>query len=170
MPPAQAERVWAAVIDAGRLADLRPCGLGARDTLRLEAAMRLYGNDMDDQTTVLEAGLGWIVGWQKPDFLGADRLREQKANGLERKLVAFEMQGRAIARHGYPVVLCRPSRRRRHQRDPHAVPQEGDRVCDGAGGADRRRNAARHRDPWAEGTRQVVPEPFYKRPKKPAVR
>ena len=103
-PPAQADRVWQALLDAGRAADLRPCGLGARDTLRLEAAMRLCGSDMDDQTTVLEAGLGWIVGWKKPDFLGAARLREQKLNGVERRLAPFEMRDRAIARHGYNVI------------------------------------------------------------------
>jgi aminomethyltransferase len=103
VPPAHAERVFDAVLQAGRLVDIRPCGLGARDTLRLEAAMRLYGNDMDEHTTVLEAGLGWIVGWKKDDFLGADVLRAQKAGGVTRRLAAFEMQDRAIARHGYPV-------------------------------------------------------------------
>ena len=102
--PAQAERVWDAIIAAGRQVDLRPCGLGARDTLRLEAGMRLCGSDMDEQTTVLEAGLGWIIGWKKSDFLGASVLREQKAAGVARKLVAFEVKDRAIARHGYPVV------------------------------------------------------------------
>jgi aminomethyltransferase len=66
--------------------------------------MRLYGNDMDDQTTVLEAGLGWIVGWKKDAFLGSDVLRRQKAEGVKRKLVTFEIKDRAIARHGYPVV------------------------------------------------------------------
>ena len=104
VPPAQAERVWDAVLHSGAAHGIKPCGLGARDTLRLEAAMRLYGNDMDEQTTVLEAGLGWIVGWKKDAFLGSDVLRRQKADGVERKLVAFEMRDRAIARHGYPVV------------------------------------------------------------------
>ncbi len=104
VPPGQAERVWDAVVRAGRVVDLRPCGLGARDTLRLEAAMRLCGSDMDEETTVLEAGLGWIVGWKKDDFLGAARLREQKATGVARKLAPFEVTDRAIARHGYPVM------------------------------------------------------------------
>jgi aminomethyltransferase len=80
-----------------------PVGLGARDTLRLEAAMRLYGNDIDESTTALEAGLGWTLGWKK-DFIGRDALREQKEAGLTRKLVGFEMIDRGIARHGYPVV------------------------------------------------------------------
>jgi aminomethyltransferase len=104
VPPAQAERVWDAVLQAGAAGGIKPCGLGARDTLRLEASMRLCGSDMDDQTSVLEAGLGWIVGWKKDAFLGSDVLRRQKAEGVDRKLVMFEMRDRAIARHGYPVV------------------------------------------------------------------
>jgi aminomethyltransferase len=103
VPPAQAERVWDAILAAGKDAGVVPSGLGARDTLRLEAAMRLCGSDMDAETSVLEAGLGWIVGWKKADFLGAERLRAQKAGALERKLVPFEMTDRAIARHGHPV-------------------------------------------------------------------
>jgi aminomethyltransferase len=104
VPPGQAGQVWDAMLAAGEDAELRPCGLGARDTLRLEASMRLCGSDMDDQVTVLEAGLGWIVGWKKADFLGASRLREQKAGALARRLVGFEMRDRAIARHGYAVL------------------------------------------------------------------
>jgi aminomethyltransferase len=104
VPPNMAERVWQALLETGRSADVIPCGLGARDTLRLEAAMRLYGNDIDESTTVLEAGLGWTVGWKKSGFIGEDRLRDQKQNGVERKLVGFEMIDRGIARHGYPVV------------------------------------------------------------------
>jgi aminomethyltransferase len=103
VPPAAAERVWDAMLRAGQGAGVIPAGLGARDTLRLEAAMRLYGNDMDETTTVLEADLGWIVGWKKEEFIGADVLRRQKQEGLARKLVGFEMLDRAIARHGYEV-------------------------------------------------------------------
>jgi aminomethyltransferase len=105
VPPAAAEKVWDAILEAGEAHGLERCGLGARDTLRLEAAMRLYGNDMDAETTVLEAGLGWIIGWKKPPFLGSDRLHAQKRDGVARKLVCFEMTGeRAIARHGHAVV------------------------------------------------------------------
>jgi aminomethyltransferase len=104
VPPNMADRVWQALLEAGRPADVIPCGLGARDTLRLEAAMRLYGNDIDESTTMLEAGLGWAVGWKKSGFIGEDRLREQKEKGTSRKLVGFEMVDRGIARHGYPVV------------------------------------------------------------------
>jgi aminomethyltransferase len=104
VPPNMADRVWQALLEAGRTADVIPCGLGARDTLRLEAAMRLYGNDIDESTTPVEAGLSWIVGWKKDAFIGHDRLREQKEKGVDRKLVGFEMIDRGIARHGYPVV------------------------------------------------------------------
>jgi aminomethyltransferase len=97
--------VWDALVEAGRPVDLRPAGLGARDTLRLEAAMRLYGNDIDETTTVLEAGLEWIVSWTKGDFIGREALAAQKAAGIPRRLVGFEVHDRAIARHGYPVVI-----------------------------------------------------------------
>jgi aminomethyltransferase len=105
VPPASAERVWDAVLAAGKGHGLVPAGLGARDTLRLEAAMRLYGNDMDETTTVIEADLGWIVGWKKESFIGADVLKRQKAEGAPRKLVGFEVVDRAIARHGYGVFM-----------------------------------------------------------------
>ena len=103
-PPNMAPRVWDALLEAGRGDGLVPCGLGARDTLRLEAAMRLYGNDIDDTTTVVEADLGWIVGWNKEEFIGHEVLRRQKAAGVKRKLVGFAMIDRAIARHGHVVM------------------------------------------------------------------
>ena len=105
VPPASAERVWDAILAAGKAAGVVPAGLGARDTLRLEAAMRLYGNDIDETTSVLEADLGWIIGWKKADFVGAEVLRRQKEEGLARKLAGFEMIERAIARHGYDVYV-----------------------------------------------------------------
>ncbi len=103
-PPAQAERVWNALLEAGAASGIKPCGLGARDTLRLEASMRLCGSDMDEQTSVVEAGLSWIVGWKKDTFLGSERLRAQKTGMLHRKLVGFEVKDRAIARHGHAVM------------------------------------------------------------------
>ena len=109
VPPHSADRLWQAILDAGRSVDLIPCGLGARDTLRLEAAMRLYGNDIDETTTALEADLGWIVGWKKDDFIGAPALRAQKAAGIRRRLVGFEMLDRGIARQGYDVYTTRQS-------------------------------------------------------------
>jgi aminomethyltransferase len=105
VPPQSADRVWLAILEAGKPAGIIPCGLGARDTLRLEAGMRLYGNDIDDTTTAVEADLNWIVGWKKADFLGAATLRQQKTDGPARKLVGFEMTERGIARHGYDVYV-----------------------------------------------------------------
>jgi aminomethyltransferase len=105
VPPASAERVWDAILLAGKPAGVVPAGLGARDTLRLEAAMRLYGNDIDETTTVLEADLGWTIGWKKEEFIGHDVLRRQKQEGVTRKLVGFEVLDRAIARHGHDVYV-----------------------------------------------------------------
>ena len=104
VPPNMADRVWQALLESGRSADVIPCGLGARDTLRLEAGMRLYGNDIDESTTVLEADLGWTIGWKKTGFIGEERLRRQKEDGVERRLVGFEMIDRGIARHGHAVI------------------------------------------------------------------
>jgi aminomethyltransferase len=84
--------------------EVTPCGLGARDTLRLEAKMALYGNDIDHSTTPLEADLGWIVRLEKGEFMGRDVLERERAEGPRRKLVGFEMVDRGIGRHGYPVV------------------------------------------------------------------
>lgn len=93
--------LWRSLFQAG----VTPCGLGARDTLRLEAAMALYGQDIDETTTPLEAGLGWVVHLDiKGDFIGRSVLEHQKSTGVERRLVGLEMQGRYIARHGYPVL------------------------------------------------------------------
>jgi aminomethyltransferase len=102
VPPQQADRVWLALLASGP-DDVVPCGLGARDTLRLEAGLRLFGNDIDETTTALEAGLGWIVGWSKDGFVGADALRAQKAKGASRKLAGFELLEPGIARQGYEV-------------------------------------------------------------------
>ena len=98
--PSEGPRLMRKLLDAG----VRPCGLGARDTLRLEAKMALYGNDIDQSTTPLEADLGWIVKLEKGDFTGRDVLEREKNQGPKRKLIGFEMVDRGIARHGYPVV------------------------------------------------------------------
>jgi aminomethyltransferase len=103
VPPQSADRVWQAILASGQAAGILPCGLAARDTLRLEAAMRLYGNDIDETRTALEAGLGWIVGWEKRAFVGADALRAQKAAGVAQKLVGFELTDPGIARQGHDV-------------------------------------------------------------------
>ncbi len=94
------ERLWNALVGTGRVT---PCGLGARDTLRLEMGMALYGNDIDDTTTPLEANLGWLVKLPKGEFVGRDVLVRQKEQGVPRKLVGFVTGERNIARHGFPV-------------------------------------------------------------------
>jgi aminomethyltransferase len=97
-------RLWDALFAAGKPEGIAPCGLGARDSLRLEMAYRLYGSDMDDGTTPLEAGLGWVVKLDKGDFVGRDALVRQKEQGLTKKLVGFQLVEPGIARHGYPVL------------------------------------------------------------------
>ena len=97
-----AEKLWDAVFKAGAAFGIKPIGLAARDTLRLEMGFCLYGNDIDDTTSPLEAGLGWITKFTK-DFTDAEFLKNQKETGLSRKLVAFEMIDRGIPRHDYPI-------------------------------------------------------------------
>jgi aminomethyltransferase len=104
-PPHEAPHVWGAILEKGGPLGLEPAGLAARDTLRLEACMALYGNDIDDTTTLFEAGLGFIVKLDKGEFIGREALLVQKQEGLKRKLVGFEMVERGVARHGYPVSL-----------------------------------------------------------------
>jgi len=94
------EKIWIALTASG---EVIPVGLGARDSLRLEMGMALYGNDLDDTTTPLEASLGWLVKMKKGDFVGRDALVRQKERGLERKLVGFTTEERSFPRHGYPV-------------------------------------------------------------------
>ncbi len=101
LPPSGATKLWETLLSRG----VTPCGLGARDSLRLEVAYRLYGNDMDEEHTPLEAGLGWIVKLDKPGgFIGADALIRQKQEGLRRRLAGFKLTGKGIARHGYAVL------------------------------------------------------------------
>lgn len=100
---AAAENMWRAIFEAGKEYDIKPIGLGARDTLRLEMGFCLYGNDIDDTTSPLEAGLGWITKFTK-NFVNRASLEQQKANGLGRKLVGFEMIDRGIPRHDYPIT------------------------------------------------------------------
>jgi aminomethyltransferase len=97
------EHVWKAVMEAGKSFGIQPIGLAARDTLRLEMGFCLYGNDIDDSTSPLEAGLGWITKFTK-DFVDSDRLKQQKEIGVSRKLIAFKMVERGIPRHGYSIV------------------------------------------------------------------
>jgi len=100
LPGEHAEKIWNALTASG---EVTPAGLGARDSLRLEMGMALYGNDLDDTTTPLEASLGWLVKMKKGDFVGREALAKQKEQGLKRKLVGFTTSERSFPRHGYPV-------------------------------------------------------------------
>jgi len=95
--------VWDALLEAGKPEKIQPAGLGARDSLRLEMAYRLYGSDMDDSTTPLEAGLAWVVKLDKGDFVGRAALQRQREQGLAKKLVGFTLTDPGIPRHGYAV-------------------------------------------------------------------
>jgi aminomethyltransferase len=97
-----AVKIWSAILAAGQADGIKPIGLGARDTLRLEMGFCLYGNDIDDTTSPLEAGLGWITKFTKT-FTNSDQLKKQKEEGIKRKLSAFVMIDRGIPRHGYPI-------------------------------------------------------------------
>ena len=99
----EVEAIWNKVFEAGKSFGIKPIGLAARDTLRLEMGFCLYGNDINDSTSPLEAGLGWITKFTK-DFTNSDHLKLQKENGVTKKLVAFEMQERAVPRHDYEIV------------------------------------------------------------------
>ncbi len=104
LPAEHAAQAWDALLEKGRESGLQPAGLGARDTLRLEAGFSLYGNDLTDETTPLEAGLGWVTKLDKGDFVGRDALAAQKAQGVPRRLVGFVMQERCIPRHGQTLT------------------------------------------------------------------
>jgi aminomethyltransferase len=97
-----ADKIWDAIFEAGKAQGIKPIGLAARDTLRLEMGYCLYGNDIDDTTSPLEAGLGWITKFSK-DFTSKDIIQKQKEEGIERKLVGFEMIDKGIPRHGYEI-------------------------------------------------------------------
>jgi aminomethyltransferase len=101
--PDSSEQLWEDILSAGQEYGILPCGLGARNTLRLEAGMCLYGHEIDETTTPLEAGLGWICKLDKGPFLGSDIIKSQKATGLARKLLGFEMLDKRIGRDGYPL-------------------------------------------------------------------
>jgi aminomethyltransferase len=103
--PAEAARIWSAIMSAGAGFGIRPCGLGARNTLRLEATMALYGHEINASISPLEANLGWIVKLDKGEFIGRTALLKQRDAGVTRKLAGFEMTGRGIARDGYEILV-----------------------------------------------------------------
>jgi len=106
-PAERSTELWHALMDAGKGDGIQPIGLGARDTLRLEMKFALYGNDIDETTNPLEAGLGWVVKPAKGEFIGRAPIEAMRAAGVKRKLVGFEMAERAVARHGYSVLKDR---------------------------------------------------------------
>jgi aminomethyltransferase len=103
VPAAEAANLWRKILEVGAPFGIKPIGLGARDTLRLEARLSLYGNDIDETTNPIEAGLGWVVKMTKEDFVGKEALTKVKASPLPRKMAGFEVLGRGVARHGYPL-------------------------------------------------------------------
>ena len=105
LAPEHAERVWNEVLAAGAEFGIKPCGLGARNTLRLEAGMALYGHEIDASISPLEAGLDWIVKFDKGDFMGREALLRRKERGIQRRLIGLEMRGHGIARDGYEVYV-----------------------------------------------------------------
>ena len=163
--PEHSEKMWYDLLEAGKPEGLLPCGLGARNTLRLEAAMCLYGHEIDDTTTVWEANLAWICKLDKGDFLGCDVLARQKETGIERLLVGFEMVDRLIARDGCAIF---------------ANGEPVGRVTTGSPAPFLKKNIGMAYVPVAlsapgpeiqieiRGNRaaaRIVPTPFYKRPK-----
>jgi aminomethyltransferase len=103
--PEHSDRIWNAILDAGQQYGIKPCGLGARNTLRLEAGMALYGHEIHASITPFEAGLGWIVKLDKGEFIGRAALVRQADQGITRKLIGFEMTGRGIGRDDYEVLI-----------------------------------------------------------------
>jgi aminomethyltransferase len=99
----EVKQIWEKVFEVGKAYGIKPIGLAARDTLRLEMGFCLYGNDIDETTSPIEAGLGWITKFTK-DFVNAEKLRAEKAIGPKRKLIGFELLEKGIPRHGYDIV------------------------------------------------------------------
>ncbi len=97
-------QIWTTLLKLGAPSGIKPCGLSARDLLRLEAGFLLYGNDISENTTPLEAGVEWVVGYSKPDFIGKDAILKQRATGIDRRLIAFEMLQKAVPRHDYLIT------------------------------------------------------------------
>lgn len=102
-PAEHGETLWQAILTAGQVEGVKPVGLGARDTLRFEACLALYGHELTDEVSPLKAGLGWTVKFNKPNFIGKEALQKEKEAGLTHKLVAIEMLDRGIPRQGYPL-------------------------------------------------------------------
>jgi len=163
--PEHSEKLWSNLLEAGASQGMIPCGLGARNTLRLEASMCLYGHEIDDTTTPWEAGLGWICKPEKGEFLGRDILVRRKAEGLERTLVGFEMQDRLIARDGCLISIDgrRAGRVTSGSPAPFLKKNIGMAYVPAASKAPGTEIAVEIRGNQAPA--RIVPMPFYKRPK-----
>lgn len=128
--PAYIRAAWAALTDCkGQGSAAKPCGLGCRDTLRFEVGLPLYGDELSDEITPLEAGLGMFVSLDKGDFIGREALLKQKAEGLSRRIVGLELEGKAIARHGYEVVDPESEQVVGHVTTGYLSPSTGRSVC-----------------------------------------
>ncbi|HIN32552.1 MAG TPA: glycine cleavage system aminomethyltransferase GcvT, partial [Nitrospirales bacterium] len=103
LPAGDLPQIWTTLLALGAPSGIKPCGLSARDLLRLEAGFLLYGNDISEDTTPLEAGVEWVVRYSKPDFIGKDAILKQKETGISRRLIAFEMLQTAVPRRDYPI-------------------------------------------------------------------
>jgi aminomethyltransferase len=169
----RAEDLWAEFLERGRDVGLAPAGLGARDTLRLEAGMMLCGQDIDEETTPLEAGLSWIVKWKKGDFAGRDALVRQREEGCRHRLVGFEVEGRGIARHGHRLTVRNAPDRAGPVTSGAFAPTLGRAIgiarLDCGGGAPPEPGSAATVTVRGRGIDcRIVKPPFYRRPKQGA--
>jgi glycine cleavage system T protein (aminomethyltransferase) len=165
VPPEEGERIWDAVLEAGKEEGILPCGLGARNTLRLEAAMSLYGHEINESITPYEAGLGWIVKLDKGDFIGRDALVKQNSEGVTRRVAGFEMRGRGIGRDGYRVFAEGEDAGWVTSGSPSPLLQKNIGLCmlPVAHGAAGRLIEIEIRERRVEA--EIVPTPFYRRKK-----
>jgi aminomethyltransferase len=163
--PQYSEKIWNDLMAAGKQDGMIPCGLGARNTLRLEAGMCLYGHEIDDTTTVLEAGLGWICKLNKPEFLGRDVLVRQKEHGIPQTLIGFEMLGRQPGRDGCTVVEAGKAVGRVTSGSPAPFLKKNIGMAYVPPGKDKVGTEMQIGIRGNEAPAKIVPLPFYKRAK-----
>jgi len=163
--PTQSEKLWNDLLEAGKADGLIPCGLGARNTLRLEAGMCLYGHEIDETTTPWEAGLGWICKPAKGNFMGRDVIVRQKEQGLKRALIGFEMTAPRIARDGCDVVKDGANIGRVTSGSPAPFLKKNIGMAYVPTGMEKPGNEIQIGIRGSEAAARIVPLPFYKRPK-----
>ncbi len=166
VPWSSGPQVWRALVEAGKNLGVKPCGLGARDTLRLEMKYALYGNELTDDTNALEAGLGWVTKFEKPDFVGKAALTKVKEAGVARKLVGIRLLERGIPRHGYPILDTTSGERIGEVTSGTQSPSLGQALGIAYVRTDRSSVGSRVMVEirGAKIPAEVVPTPFYKRP------